>query len=127
MPTRAAEHAKGAATHAGAIARLELRLALHELKQKLPRLGLGAGLAAGGALVGLFTFAFALATATAGIATALPVWASLLIMTGALLAVAAGLLVVALRSLRRGLPSTPEQAIEEAKLTAEAVTRNGDR
>jgi hypothetical protein len=49
MPTRAserdrastAEAAKGAAAHASAIARLEARLAVLEVKEKLSRLGLG--------------------------------------------------------------------------------------
>jgi len=133
MPTREAESpkgtaaaAKGAARHAGAIARLEFRLALLELKQKLAGLGLGAGLAAGAALVALFGLAFALATVSAGIATALPVWAALLIMTGFLLTVTACLGGLALRAFRRGLPPAPEEAIEEAKLTARTLTRNGD-
>jgi putative superfamily III holin-X len=132
MPTRAAERrpaaaARGAATHASAIARLELRLAVLELKQKVAELGAGAGLAAGAALVGPFGLAFALATMAAGIATAIPVWAALLIMTGVLAAIAGVLLTLGLRTLRRGLPPAPQQAIEEAKLTAQALTRNGDR
>lgn len=117
--------AKDAAGRMSAIARLELRLAVAELKEKISPLGTSAGLAAGGVLLGLFTFAFTLATITAGIATALPVWAALLIMTGATLATTLGLLALALRTLRRGMPPTPEQAIEEAKLTASALTENG--
>jgi hypothetical protein len=133
MPTRAVERerstagaAKGAATHASAIARLEVRLALVELKQKLAEAGVGAGLLAGAALVAFFGIAFALATVAAGISTAIPVWAALLIMTGFLGAVTAALVVLGRRALRRGLPPAPEQAIQEAKLTAHAVTRNGD-
>jgi heme A synthase len=73
-----------------------------------------------------FTLAFALGTATAGIATTLPVWASLLIMTGFVLAVTATLALLARRIFREGLPPAPEQAIEEARLTARALTANGD-
>jgi putative superfamily III holin-X len=133
MPTRAAEErstagaAKGAAAHASAIARLEVRLALLELKQKLAEMGLGAGLGAGAALGAFFGLAFALATIAAGIATAIPVWAALLIMAGSLFAITALLLWLGLRVLRRGMPPAPEQAIEEAKLTARTLTRNGDR
>ena len=134
MPTHAAERgqaslpraAKGVAARASAIARLELRLALVELKQKLSGLGIGAGLAGGAAVIGLFALAFALASITAGISTALPAWGALLIVTGLLLALTAGLLVLALRSLRRGLPPIPEQAIEEARLTTQTLGKNGE-
>jgi hypothetical protein len=127
MPTRVGKvsAARDAAGHASAIARLELRLAIAELKQELPRLGLAAGLAIGGALLGLFALAFVLATITAGIATAIPVWAALLVMTGVVLAATLGLLLLALRAFRRGMPPTPERAIAEAKLTADALTSNG--
>jgi hypothetical protein len=47
-------------------------------------------------------------------------------MTGALLVITAALFALGRRQIRRGLPPTPEQAIEEAKLTAQAVTTNGD-
>jgi membrane protein len=135
MPTRAADGerastataARGAGAHASAIARLEVRLALLELKQKLATMGVGAGLAAGAALLGFFAVAFALATMAAGIDVELPLWGALLIMTGFLLAVTAGLVLLARRSFRRGLPPTPEQAIEEARLTAEALTTDGNR
>lgn len=131
MRTRAAEQtstvgaAKGVAAHASAIARLEVRLALLELKQKLAAFGPGAGLVAGAAFLGVFAFAFALATIAAGIATGIPVWAALLIMTGVLLAITATLLAIGIRAIRRGLPPTPDQAIEEAKLTVQAVSANG--
>jgi membrane protein implicated in regulation of membrane protease activity len=117
----------GAAAHASAIARLEVRLALAELKEKLAEAGVGAGLLAGAALVAFFAIAFALATVAAGISTAIPVWAALLIMTGFLSAVTAVLLALGTRAVRRGMPPAPEQAIQEAKLTAQALTRNGDQ
>jgi hypothetical protein len=132
MPTPVAERtstagaARGAAAHASAIARLEIRLALVELKQKLASIGPGAGLVAGAAFLGVFAFAFVLATISAGIATAIPVWAALLIMAGFLLAVTAILAALGIRAIRRGLPPAPEQAIREAKLTAQAVSGNGD-
>jgi len=130
MPTRAAERerstadaAKGAAAHASAIARLEVRLALLEVKQKLAELGVGAGLAGGAALVGFFALEFGLATVAAGIATAIPVWAALLIMTGVVFLVAGLTGVLALGRMRRGTPPLPESAIEEARLTTEAIKR----
>ena len=66
--------AKGVAEHASALARLEVRLALLELKQKLTALGLGIGLALGGALLALYGLGFGLATIAAALATALATW-----------------------------------------------------
>jgi hypothetical protein len=76
------------------------------------------------ALFGLFAVAFGLAAATAGIAVALPVWLSLLIMFGGLFLLAGMLGGVGLMLLRKGAPPVPEQAIAEAQLTREAL-RNG--
>jgi hypothetical protein len=131
MPIRASERsglgeaAKGLSEHASAIARLELKLVLVELKEKVAALGLGAGLAIGAAIVALFGLGAAIATVTAAIALVLPTWVALLIVTAALFMVAAGLGAAALRALKRGTPPVPELAIEEAKLTVEAVRSNG--
>ena len=92
-----------------------------EVKKKAVALGLGVGLLVGAALFGLFLLAFVLATATALIALALPVWAALLIMTGAVLGLVATLGLLGLASLKKGSPPVPEQAIQEAKRTTEAI------
>ena len=65
-----------------------------------------------------------LAAATAGLATALPVWLSLLIMFGGLLVLAMILGGAGAALLKKGAKPVPEQAIEEARLTTEAI-RNG--
>jgi hypothetical protein len=121
-----AQAAKSAATHASAIARLELRLAVVEVKEKLAQIGTGTGLAAGAVVLTLYALLFVLGAAAAGIATTLPVWSALLIVAGILLVVTAVMLLLARRSLARGLPPAPEAAIEEARLTAQALTENGD-
>jgi Putative Actinobacterial Holin-X, holin superfamily III len=115
---------KRVADHARSFVRLELQLAASELKRKAAALGVGIGLAAAAALFGLIALAFGLAAATAGIATALPVWLSLLIMFGGLLLVAAILGGAGIAMLKKGAKPVPEQAIEEARLTTEAI-RNG--
>jgi hypothetical protein len=51
-------------------------------------------------------------------------WLALLIVTGALVLVGGLLAAFGLASIRRGTPPVPEQALEEARLTAEAV-KNG--
>ena len=131
MPTREGEHrgvgeaAKVVAEHASQIARLEIELAMLELKRKLVALGLGIGFGVGALLFTLFAFGFALAAAAAALATAIATWAALLIVAGALFVLVGLLGILALRMIRKGTPPVPQQAIEEAKLTTEAIKSNG--
>jgi len=118
--------AKLVADRARSIVRLEIQLALAELKHKLVALGLGIALLAVGALFVLFALTFAIAAAAAALATALSVWLALLVVGGALLLLAGALGVVGVTLLRRASPPVPAQALEEARLTAEAL-RNGGR
>jgi hypothetical protein len=113
--------AKSVAEHASSLVRLEIQLALLEIKKKVAALGLGIGLLVGAAVFGLFLLAFVLATITALIALALPVWAALLIMTGLMLGAVATLGLLGLGAVKKGSPPVPEQAIQEAKLTTEAI------
>jgi membrane protein implicated in regulation of membrane protease activity len=115
---------KRVADHARSFVQLELQLALAELKRKIVALALGIGFVAGAALLGILALFLGLAAATAGIATALPVWLSLLVMFGAVLLLTLILAVTGMVLLRRGSKPVPEQAIEEAQLTSEAL-RNG--
>jgi hypothetical protein len=117
--------AKLVADRARSIVQLEIQLALTEIKQKVAAIGVGIGLLVGAALFLFFALAFALATIAAAIATALSTWLALLIVTGALLLVVAVLAAIGIASIRKGTPPLPEQAIEEAKLTMEAV-KNGN-
>lgn len=116
---------KRVADHARSFVRLELQLAASELKRKVVALGLGIALTAAAAVLALTAVGFGLAAATAGIATRLSVWQSLLAMFGGLLLLAAILGSIGAAQLRKGAKPVPEQAIEEARLTTEAL-RNGD-
>jgi Flp pilus assembly protein TadB len=118
--------ARQVAESASALARLELELAGLEVKQKLGSIGLGAGLGIGAAIFALFALGFGLAAASAGLATTLPMWASLLIVSGAVLLLAALLGFFASRAIKKGAPPVPEQAIEEARKTSEVLKANGD-
>ena len=109
---------------ASSLVRLELQLAAAELKQKLGALRLGIGLLAGAALFAFFAIGFGLATVAAGLATTLSTWLALLIVTGGLLLFVALLAAIGVAQVRKGTPPVPEQAIEEAKLTQEAL-KNG--
>jgi membrane protein implicated in regulation of membrane protease activity len=131
MPTQGTNGIGGAtkhiADHALAIAKLELRLALLELKKKAAVLGVGVGLLVGAAVFGLFALGFILAAAAAGLATTLSMWLALLIVGAVLLVLAGVLALLGRSSVKRGVPPVPEQAITEAKVTKEAVKANGSR
>jgi hypothetical protein len=122
MPTRETEHrgvgpaAKEVAEHASTLARLELELAALELKRKVAALGVGIGLVASAGVFLLFALGFGLAAAAAALALVMSTWASLLI----LLLVLTGLSVI-----KKGTPPVPEQALEEARLTTQALRSNG--
>lgn len=130
MPTHAGESkGLGAAARAvsdrlSAIVRLEIQLAVGELKRKVVALGLGIGLLLGAGIFMLFMLGFAFATVAAAFATFLSTWLALLITTGILFLIASLLGFLGVTSLAKGTPPVPEQAIEEARLTTEAL-KNG--
>ncbi len=116
--------AKLVADRTRSIVQLELQLAAAELKQKVAAIAVGIGLLVSAAILLLFAFGFALATIAAAIATAVSIWLALLIVTGALFVLVGLLVVFGIGAIRKGTPPVPEHAIEEAKLTVEAV-KNG--
>jgi len=131
MPTQGANGLGGAtkliADHVLAIAKLEFKLALLELKKKATVLGVGVGLLVGAAVFGLFALGFLLAAVAAGLATTLSTWLALLIVGAVLVLLTSVLALLGRSSLKRGVPPVPEQAIVEAKVTKEAVKANGSR
>jgi tetrahydromethanopterin S-methyltransferase subunit C len=124
-PAGLGETAKNVAEHASTLARLELELATLELKRKVSSLGIGIGLALGAAVLLLFVVGFGLATMAAGIATATPTWVALLIVTVFVALITALLAFLGVRSIKKGTPPVPEQALEEARLTTEALKADG--
>jgi hypothetical protein len=129
MPTHAGERGLGAAAKAvservSSIVRLEIQLAVSELKRKVVALGLGIALLVGAGLFLLFMLGFAFATVAAAFATFLSTWLALLIVTGILLLLAGLLGFLGITAISKGSPPVPEQAIQEAKLTSEAL-KNG--
>ena len=117
--------AKDVADHASALVRLEIELAKLEISRKLGSLGIGVGLGVGAGLFGLYAVGFLFATIAAGLATVVDVWLALLIMTVFLLVVTGILGLLAFKRIQKGTPPVPEQAIEEAKLTSEALKSDG--
>ena len=116
---------KRVADHARSFVQLEVQLAIAELKKKAAALGVGIGLTGGAAIFAFLALCFGLAAAAAGIATTLPVWAALLIVGGGLLLIAAILGAIGVTLLQRGAKLVPEQAVEEAQLTAESLGNGG--
>ena len=116
---------KSVSERASSLVRLELELAALELKRKAASLAIGIGLAVGAAVLLVFAVGFGLATIAAGIATVLPWWASLLIVTAGILLVAGLLGLFGVQAIKKGTPPVPEQALTEAKLTTEALKGNG--
>ena len=131
MPTRETDSqgvsaaVKQVAERTSSIVRLELELAALELKRNVTSLGLGIGFALGAALMLLFMIAFVYAAIGAALALVMPTWAALLVVAGILLLQAALFGLLALNRIQKGTPPVPEQAIEEAKLTTEALKSNG--
>jgi len=117
--------AKGVAEHASALVRLEVELAKLEIGKKVGSLGAGIGLGVGVAVVGVYMVGFLFATIAAALATFLSTWLALLIVTLFLLLVAGVLGLLAFNRIKRGTPPLPEQAIEEARLTSEALKSDG--
>jgi multisubunit Na+/H+ antiporter MnhC subunit len=117
--------AKEVVERARSLVRLEVELALLEIKRKLVRIAVGIGLGAGAAVVALFAVGFLAAGGAAALALALPVWASLLIVGGALLGTAIALVLFAWTSIRKGSPLVPKEAIEEARRTTETLRTDG--
>jgi putative superfamily III holin-X len=69
--------------------------------------------------------AFAYAAIGAALALVMPTWAALLVVAGILLLQALLFAFLALNRIKKGTPPVPEQAIQEAKLTTEALKSNG--
>jgi hypothetical protein len=128
MPTHASENGssvgtavKDVADHAKRVVNLELELAKLELSRKVASLGIGIGLAVGAAVVAFYALGFGFAAGAAGLATFLPTWLALLIVMAVLLVLAGILGLVGVGRIKKGTPPVPEQAIQEAKLTTEAL------
>jgi len=104
------------AESARSVVQLEVQAALSDMKRKVAALGIGIGLALLALpLIGL-AIVFALAAATAGLTTWLSVWASLLVMSGALIVFALLLAVFGISLMRRGSKSHAGKTIgDDAK------------
>jgi hypothetical protein len=113
--------AREVVAHLRALTQLERELARAELKRKGAAGGAGAGLAVGAGLTALYGVGFALAAIAAALALVVDWWLALLIVFVGLVLVVVGLLLVSRMLLRKSQPFKPEGALEEARLTREAL------
>jgi hypothetical protein len=109
----------------GLLAALNLELAKLEGKQKATAVGIAGGLVTGAAALVFYGIGFALAAAAAGLAEALSLWLSLLIVAAAILLIAGILGFVGMRFARKASPPQPSQAMQEADLTLKTLRGNG--
>jgi hypothetical protein len=105
----------------------ELALARAEVTQRGKRLGAGAGLFGATGVLAVFGLAVLVAAAVLGLATTMAAWLAALIVGGALIVVGGLLAVPGKRSVSRGAPPVPTEAIdsvrEDVATVREAVSR----
>jgi hypothetical protein len=107
--------------HAVALAKLEAKLAKREVSDKARTFMPAVILGLAGIVLALFALGYGLAAGVEGLDAVMPRWAALLAVAGALLAAALLFAMIARALVKSASPPVPEQAIEEAKRTTQAL------
>lgn len=97
------------------LVRHEVELAKAELRVKGKRAGVGAGMFGGAGALGLYALGALTAAIIAGIAEALPVWASALIVAVLYGAIAGILALRGKKKVQQATPPLPEQTVQSVK------------
>jgi uncharacterized membrane protein YqjE len=121
------ELVKQAAEQLSDLVHQELRLAQAELTQKRRRAGRGGGLLGAAALFAFVGFEAGVATAIVAIDQVLTLWASALIITGALLVIAVVAGLLGRRQFGRATPAAPERAIASVKADMHEIKERAHR
>jgi cytochrome c biogenesis protein CcdA len=93
----------------------EIEIAKIELSIKGKKIGAGVAMLAAAAVLAFFMLMVFLAAAVAGIAEALPVWLSALIVAGAILLIVLILALVGASKIKKNAKYSPERAINNIK------------
>jgi Flp pilus assembly protein TadB len=122
-----AELTRQASQQLSDVVRSEMRLAQAEMKEKGKRAGFGGGMFGGAAIMGLLALWALVFAAIAGIAVALPVWASALIVAGGLLLVTGALALAGKHEFGSVGPAKPERTIDSVKADVDAIREGAHR
>ena len=108
--------------NASLLVREEIELAKAEVEQKVRSIAVGAIAGAVAAVFLLFALIYLLQSAAWGLASVVDsIWLGFFIVGAVLVVLAIAGALFAQRSLKKGTPPTPDQAIEEARLIKEAI------
>ena len=97
------------------LVRHEVELAKAELRLKGKRAGMGAGMFGGAGALGVYALGALTAAIIAGIAEALPVWASALIVAALYGAIAGILALRGKKKVQQATPPLPEETVQSVK------------
>jgi MFS family permease len=97
------------------LVRHEVELAKAELRVKGKRAGVGAGMFGGAGALGVYALGALTAAIIAGIAEALPVWASALIVAALYGAIAGILALRGKKKVQQATPPLPEETVQSVK------------
>jgi uncharacterized membrane protein YqjE len=118
------EAAKEVADRLKTIITLELELAKLEVRRKIASFFMGIALLVAAGVFALFMLGFLFSAVAAAFDTFMAAWLARLATGGILFVLTLLLALLGLRSLRKGTP-VPQRAIQEAKLTTEALKSDG--
>jgi len=105
----------------------EIELAKLELIAKLKKIGVGAGLLFGAAIVMLLFVTMLLTAAVLGLGEIMPPWLAALLVALVLLLVAAALAFVGYKAVQKGLPPVPERALRNLERDVNVLKGSGRR
>jgi uncharacterized membrane protein YqjE len=103
------------------LVRKEAELARAEMAEKGKLVGAGAGMFGGAAVFALYAVGALTAAAILGLAIVLDAWLAALAVGAAYLALAALLALIGKLRVQRGVPPTPEQAVQAARESVQEV------
>jgi hypothetical protein len=122
-----AELVRHLAQQTAALTRQEARLAQLEFQQKARRAGVGVGMFGAAGTLGAFGLAALLSTSGAALALVLPVWAAILVVTGAVLGVSGMLAVAGRRSIKRAAPPPPAETMGSVREDVQRLKASAHR